>query len=164
MNSPSSNTASRGAPNTRLYLRETELDEGAALLRAAFRKLCACAQSAAGDTGLLDAELDILIELSDLEGCDVTTLRDRLETPKQSLARNLNNLETKGLIARRKCDRDGRRRLLALTQEGRTIAQKAADGWRNLLAEAFRMAGPDDVLSARRLLTFVAEAAGSESA
>lgn len=148
---------SSGAADARLYLRETELDQGARLLRAAWRNLHAQAVEAASDAGLIEAEIDILIELLGLENEDVTSLRERMGAPKQSMARHLQSLEDKGLIARRRCPRDGRRRILTLSPEGEKIASRAAEGWRRAMARAYLAAGPEDVADARRLLALLAE-------
>lgn len=152
MNSNTSRPAPTGSAGARLYLREAELDQGAALIRSAARNLRQSAHAATRESGLLDAELDTLIELYDTEGCDVSELRHRLNAARQSLNRNLKTLENKGLISRSPCPQDARRRLLHLTDDGRALAARAAAGWRELLLNAYRTTGPDDVSSARRLL------------
>ncbi|MEM6627197.1 MAG: MarR family transcriptional regulator [Pseudomonadota bacterium] len=155
VNRPPTLPASGGADG-RLYLREAELDLGAELLRAAARRLIRRARNAAGAKDLLDAELDIVIELLNAEGIDVSEMRARLDAPKQSLARNLKSLENKGFIARRPCPKDGRRRLLSLTEIGRDLASRAAAGWREALLDAYKAAGPESVAGARSLLQAIA--------
>ncbi|MBB34386.1 MAG: MarR family transcriptional regulator [Hirschia sp.] len=147
-----------GAADARLYLRESELDQGARLLRAAWRNLRARAAEAAGDIDLTESELDILIELINLDNADVTTLRTQMNMPKQSMTRHLQSLEDKALLVRKRCVRDGRRRLLALTAEGARIATRAAEGWRDAMSSAYMAAGPEDVASTRRLLAMLANA------
>ncbi len=136
----------------RLYLRESELDQGAQLLRKTSRNLRELARLAAQPCDLLDAELDVLIELFSTEGCDVSALRKQMGAAKQSLNRNLTALESKGLIRRDVSSADRRRRALRLTDEGRRIASDAAEGWRTALRDAYRTVGPEDVAATRRLI------------
>lgn len=141
----------------RLYLRDQDLDQGAALIRAAARRLAHLAQSALAsgvETPEFSAsELDILMEVFDRGGLDVTELRDRLDSPKQSMARHLNELEERGLIARHPHPRDRRRRLVTLTDAGRRFAARATELRRLALREAFLSAGPEAVTGARRVLS-----------
>lgn len=136
----------------RLYLRDSELDQAAALVRRAARNLRESAIKTAGNANIIDAAIDVLIEISSMEGCDVAQLRAHMQAPKQSLNRNLNILEENGLIKRTPCPRDARRRRLMLSEDGKKLVEDAANGWRALLLDAFRKAGPDNVSSARNVL------------
>lgn len=140
----------------RLYLRDQDLDQGAALIRAAARRLAELAEAAVGSPTLSGPELDILLEIHDGGPLDVTELRGRLGAPKQSTARNLNTLETAGLVTRLASTRDRRRRLVNLTPEGLALATRAAERRREALRLAFLSAGPDAVAGARRVLTGLA--------
>ncbi len=152
MSRPVARTAPAVGVDARLYLRESELDQGASLIKNAARALRQNAIRHASGANLLEAELDTLIELFEAEGCDVTELRERMDAPKQSLTRNLNALEQKNFIERRLCKQDGRKRRLYLTSNGRELATAMAEGWREILLSAFRACGPETVSNARRLL------------
>lgn len=161
VNRPLSQSASH-APSPaeadgRLYLRDQDLDQGAALIRAAARRLAHLAQSAvvsgAESPELSAPELDILMEVFDRGGLDVTELRERLDSPKQSMARHLNELEERGLIGRAPSARDRRRRLVTLTDAGQRFAARATELRRLALREAFLSAGPEAVTGARRVLS-----------
>lgn len=76
------------------------------------------------DQGLLETEHSlpearVLFELAQREVWERGALRDRLEMDPSFLTRVLAALETRGLVAVTRSDRDGRRRDLALTQAGR---------------------------------------------
>lgn len=157
MSRPVSRGVGNSAEESRLYLRESDLDHGASLIRQSARKIRHLANSIAQEAGLLEAELETLVELSEIEGCDISELRTHLNAPKQSLARNLNALEKSGFIKRVPCIKDGRRRLLHLTNSGKTVISRAAKGWRDVLLEAYRASGPEVVSNAKKLLQHVAD-------
>ena len=151
--------AATGAADARLYLRESELDQGARALRNAWKGLRRLAHEAVPAEGLSPPEIDILIELLGLVEADVKTLRNLLESPKQTFARHIQSLEKRNLIRRRTCPTDRRRRLIGLTDEGSQLALHAAGAWRTALSSAFMAAGSEDVAGTRRLLALLAEAA-----
>jgi len=134
-------TASGG--DGRLYLRDQDLNEGAALIRAAARRLADLAETAGAAASISSPEMDVLQEVFDLGAMDVGDLRARLGAPKQSLARNLNQLEERGFVTRETDPADRRRRLVTLTPAGMTFAREATERRRNALRQAFLSAGPD---------------------
>ncbi len=137
----------------RLYLRDQDLNEGAALIRAGARRLAQLVESAGVPASLSAPEMEILQEIFDRGPMDVGDLRSRLASPKQSLARNLNQLEARSLVKREMDPRDRRRRLVTLTQDGMTFASEATERRRNALRQAFASSGPEDVAGARRVLS-----------
>lgn len=157
---PVNRPAIPGAPavgaDARLYLRDQDLDQGAAMIQSAARRLLRLALQGVGKTEISEAELAIVLELHDGGPLDVGLLRSRLDSPKQSLARNLNELETRGVLARETSARDRRRRLVRLTDAGIAIAVRAAERRRSALREAFLAAGQDAVSGARRVLSELA--------
>lgn len=155
-----------GAPATasggdgRLYLRDQDLNEGAALIRAAARRLAQLAETAGAAASISAPEMDVLQEVFDLGPMDVGDLRARLNAPKQSLARNLNQLEARGFVTRETDPADRRRRLVTLTPTGMTFARDTTECRRAALRQAFLTAGPDAVTGARRVLSDVVRARG----
>jgi DNA-binding MarR family transcriptional regulator len=137
----------------RLYLRDQDLNEGAAVIRAAARKLSQLVESVGAAANLSAPELDVLQEIFDQGPLDVGELRTRLGAPKQSLARNLNQLEARGLVKRETDPEDRRRRLVKLTPEGLAFTREATERRRTALRQAFLSAGPDAVTGARRMLS-----------
>jgi hypothetical protein len=152
--SPSSTSGGDG----RLYLRDQDLNEGAALIRAAARRLAQLAEFAGAAASISAPEMDVLQEVFDLGPMDVGDLRARLAAPKQSLARNLNQLEARGFVTRETDPADRRRRVVTLTPTGFTFAKDATERRRAALRQAFLSAGPDAVTGARRVLSDVARA------
>lgn len=148
---PAANAAA--SADGRLYLRDQDLNEGAALIRAAARKLALLVESAGAPASLSAPEMEIIQEIFDRGPMDVGDLRARLAAPKQSLARNLNQLEGRTLVTREMDPRDRRRRLVSLTQEGMTFAAEATERRRGALRQAFASSGPEAVAGARRVLS-----------
>ncbi|MCF8508170.1 MAG: MarR family transcriptional regulator [Hyphomonadaceae bacterium] len=136
------------------------MNEGAALIRAAARRLAQLAETAGAAASISAPEMDVLQEVFDLGPMDVGDLRARLAAPKQSLARNLNQLEARGFVTRETDPADRRRRLVTLTPAGLTFARDATERRRAALRQAFLSAGPDAVTGARRVLSDVARTRG----
>ncbi|OYW43750.1 MAG: hypothetical protein B7Z38_00310 [Rhodobacterales bacterium 12-64-8] len=149
------------AGDGRLYLRDQDLNEGAALIRAAARKLAQLTEAVGTAANISSPEMDILQEIHDLGPMDVGDLRIRLAAPKQSLARNLNQLEARGLLTRETDPRDRRRRLVTLTLAGASFAREATEHRREILRQAFLAAGPEAVTGARRMLADLLRLRGS---
>lgn len=155
---PPASSASGG--DGRLYLRDQDLNEGAALIRAAARRIGQLAEIAGAAANISAPEMDILQEIHDLGPMDVGDLRARLAAPKQSLARNLNQLEARAFVKRETDPRDRRRRLVTLTVEGAAFTREATERRRTALRQAFLTAGPDAVSGARRMLSELLRARG----
>jgi DNA-binding MarR family transcriptional regulator len=154
--SPAAPAPSASGGDGRLYLRDQDLNEGAALIRAAARRLAQLVETAGAAANISPPEMDVLEEVFDLGPMDVGDLRARLAAPKQSLARNLNQLEARGLVTRETDPADRRRRLVTLTPAGHTFARDATERRRAALRQAFLSAGPDAVTGARRVLADLA--------
>lgn len=158
--SPAPTASAASAGDGRLYLRDQDLNEGAALIRAAARKIAQLAETAGAAANISGPEMDILQEIHDLGPMDVGDLRARLAAPKQSLARNLNQLEGRNFVKRETDPRDRRRRLVTLTPEGAAFTRDATDRRRAALRQAFLTAGPDAVSGTRRVLSELLRARG----
>lgn len=153
VNRPSTPAPPSAGADGRLYLRDQDLNETAALIRAAARRLSSLVADASADKTLPPPELDILEEVHDRGAMDVGELRSRLAAPKQTLARHLNSLEARGLIGRAADQRDRRRRLVTLTPAGEALIRAATERRRAALRQAFLTAGPDAATGARRVLS-----------
>lgn len=151
--SPVPPLAPSASGEARAYLRDQDLNEGAALIRAAARRLAALAETAGAAARISAPEMDVLQEVFDLGPMDVGELRARLAAPKQSLARNLNQLEGRGYVTRETDPADRRRRLVTLTPTGLAFSRDATERRRAALRQAFLSTGPDAVASARRMLS-----------
>ncbi len=158
VNRPQTAETSEDAAVPRLYLRDQELNQSAALIRAAARRLAELVESSGAPASLSGPELEILQEIYDRGDLDVGDLRQRLLAPKQSLARHLNDLETAGLLQRHVDSTDRRRRIVSLTDTGRVLTESATERRRQALREAFLEAGPEAVAGARRVLQQLAAA------
>lgn len=152
VNRPQTAEPAEDAAVPRLYLRDQELNQSAALIRAAARRLAEMVETSGAPASLSAPELEILQEIFDRGPLDVGELRHRLLAPKQSLARHLNDLETGGLLERRVDPGDRRRRIVSLTETGRVLTESATERRRQALREAFLEAGPEAVAGARRVL------------
>jgi DNA-binding MarR family transcriptional regulator len=153
VNRPHTSSTPPASADGRLYLRDQDLNEGAAVIRAAARKLSQLVESVGAASNLSAPELDVLQEIFDQGPLDVGELRTRLGAPKQSLARNLNQLEARSLVKRETDPDDRRRRLVKLTPEGLAFTRDATERRRTALRQAFLSAGPDAVTGARRMLS-----------
>jgi DNA-binding MarR family transcriptional regulator len=152
VNRPPPASAAPAGADARLYLRDQDLNDGAALIRAASRRLSQLVYKASASSGVVEAEIDVMEEIFDTGPMDVTELRDRLNAPKQSMARTLNQLETRGLTTRDVDPRDRRRRLVTLTPAGLAFVQAATERRREALRQIFLQSGPEAVNGARRVL------------
>ena len=153
-------TSGSSAGDQRLYLRDQDLNESAAVIRAAARKLDQLAEAAGQAAGISAPEMQILQEIFDRGPMDVGDLRARLAAPKQSLARNLNQLEARNFLKRETDPADRRRRMVTLTTEGVTFTRDATERRRTALRQAFLTAGPEAVAAARRVLSDIIRVRG----
>ncbi len=142
--------------DARLFLRDEELDHGAALIVAGERALAAAVRGALKDAGLNLAELHALITIRTQPGLTVSDLRSRLAATTPTMARVLGALDRRGWIERARAQADGRRRRLKLTQAGEDAAEPLAAAMRDALRDAYRAAGAEHVAGARAVLTALA--------
>lgn len=138
--------------DSRLYLREDELDHAVALVFAAARRFWKTAQGPLSNRGLGPAHYRALAEIRRAEGLSISDLQAKLGVRKQSLSRVLDELEEAALIQREPGRADRRQRLLRLTDEGRAAERATAEALRERLAHVFRLAGADAVAGARIVL------------
>jgi DNA-binding MarR family transcriptional regulator len=80
------------------------------------------------DDTLTPLQYAVLTALELEPGIDQRTLGDRIALDKSTIGDLLARLGNRGLIERRSDDRDGRRRLLEVTDAGREVLYRAAPG------------------------------------
>jgi DNA-binding MarR family transcriptional regulator len=82
----------------------------------------------ARDSGLSDADYDVLSHLSEASGqrIRVTELAEHLHWSKSRLSHHLARMQQRGLVDRHECTSDGRGSYLALTEQGRNAIEDAA--------------------------------------
>jgi len=151
------NSPAPRAADMRLYLRDEELDRGAALILAGERALAAAAETARKSAGLSRGELQALLSIRQFPGQDVATLRARLNMTVPTCARLLGELDQKGLVDRHKAGGDKRRRALTISAHGERVLAPVVAAMRAALRQAYRSAGPDCVSGARTLLEALAK-------
>lgn len=135
-----------------LHLRDDVLDEGAGAILAAAALLEAAAAPGFADAGLTPTHARVLAAVRRSAGIGVGALGRAVGLAKQTLAPVLVELETRGLIVRERSPRDGRERLVMLTEAGRAATEAAVRAQRASLRLAYRAAGPAAVASAMQLL------------
>ncbi len=82
----------------------------------------------------------------------VTHLLGVLKITKQSLSRVLGQLIDEGFVEQRADAKDGRRRLLALTQKGIDLENRLTERQSHRIAKAFGSVGSDEINGFRRIL------------
>ncbi|MCI4644795.1 MAG: MarR family transcriptional regulator [Hyphomonadaceae bacterium] len=146
------------AADTRLYLRDEELDRGVGLILASERALTAVCEQGRKAAGLSRSELRALMAIGHSPGLDVSGLRARLSTTVPTCARLLAGLDARGLILRETAGGgDRRRRKLTLSPAGEALVEPIAEAMRSALREAYRNVGAESVAGARALLEAFAE-------
>jgi DNA-binding MarR family transcriptional regulator len=85
-------------------------------------------RSLARDSGLSDADYEVLVHLSEAPGdrLRVFELVRALQWEKSRLSHQLRRMEGRGLLQRTECETDGRGAFVALTPEGRAAITAAA--------------------------------------
>lgn len=136
----------------RLFLRDEELDSGAALILLAEKSLVAAADTAMSEAGLSRGEFDVLMNIRAQPGLAVSEIRARLGMTVPTFARLLGQLDQRNLIDKTRSGRDARARLLHLSADGKALAEPIAEALRRVLRPAFREAGAEQVAGARSLL------------
>jgi len=136
----------------RLFLRDEELDRGVALILAGERALSMAAESGRRTASLNKTELEALLAIRAKSGLSVGELRAQLGATTPTMARVLGKLDERGLIRRKKSGQDGRKRKLELSLSGEAITDPIAEAMRNVLREAYRSAGGEQVAGAHSVL------------
>lgn len=141
-----------GASDSRLYLRDEELDRGVALILAGRQRLVRAADRARKAGGFSRAQMQALLAIRFQPGLGVAELRARMGATVPTFARLLAALDERALIARERDGEDRRRRRLALSPAGLDATQPVTEAMRDTLRDAYREAGPQAVEGARQVL------------
>jgi DNA-binding MarR family transcriptional regulator len=124
-----------------LFLREEQIRLAQDLMFFAYRDFTAAADDILDEIALGRAHHRALHFISRNPGMTVGELLGILRITKQSLARVLNELVSKGLVKQSPGRQDRRQRLLTLTQEGQSLERRLFERQRELVARAYREAG-----------------------
>jgi DNA-binding MarR family transcriptional regulator len=135
-----------------LFLRDEELTRGIELLDAAYGALLGRPDRVLSGLGLGRNHGRILYCIGRQPGIAMVELQGRVQLTKQTVSRLLKELVGKGLITRAADRRDQRRRLLALTAEGRALDEQLNGRLRRQLASAYRAAGAEAVAGYHKVL------------
>jgi len=135
-----------------LFLRDEELREGIELLFFAYRDFTARPDAILAEYGFGRAHHRVIYFVGRHPGITVKELLAILKITKQSLARVLRQLVTKGFIEQRQGVEDRRHRLLYLTATGADLEARLTADQRARFARAYREAGADAVAGYRRVL------------
>lgn len=141
-----------GASAGLLFLREDELRLAQDMIFFANRDLVATADVMLAEMGFGRAHHRALHFIGRNPGLPVGELLHILGIAKQSLARVLGPLITRGFVQQVPGRSDRRQRLLSLTPEGVALERKLFDAQRERLTMAFREAGGPAVEGFRRVL------------
>ncbi len=149
---PRNNRAKNSPLEGRLYLRDEELDVGVGLILAVQRRLLTAAQSEIEATGLPRRQCDVLIAIQAEPGLTVSQMCVRLGMTVPTFARILGQVDKKGLVEKSRSRRDGRTRLLFLSDAGKAVIDPVMAAMRAVLRASYRESGPDHVKGARAVM------------
>ena len=141
--------------DSRLFLRDEELDHGVALILSAQRHLKAAVSQVRRQVGLSESELELLLAMRAKPGQTVGWLRGHLFMSVPTFARILGRLDKRDLIRKQRGVSDSRQRQLYLSDAGEKMITPIADVLRSQLREAYKMAGVESVAGARATLDAV---------
>lgn len=141
-----------------LFLREDDIRHAQDMLFFAYRDFTAAADDALAELGLGRAHHRALHFIGRAPGLTVTDLLSILRITKQSLARVLSALVTRGYVAQSPGRADRRQRVLTLTPAGVALERALFARQREVLASAYREAGGPAVDGFRRVLRAVMDA------
>ena len=138
----------------RLILREEELDSGLELLLLAEAAVWSAVDAALEPeaAGLGRSHWRAALLLRRRPGLGVQDLAKLTGLTKQAASRTFGDLERLGLAHKTGGEFDARRRVIALTEDGRAFEARISDRLRALVAKAWREGGLDGVPGARRIL------------
>jgi DNA-binding MarR family transcriptional regulator len=144
--------ASPPAGSALLFLREEQIRQAQDLMFFAYRDFTGAADVILAELGLGRAHHRALHFIGRNPGMTVGDLLTILRITKQSLARVLNELVSRGYVAQTTGREDRRQRLLTLTEAGLELEHRLFDRQRDRLTTAFRDAGGSAVDGFRQVM------------
>ena len=142
-----------------LFLREEQMRLAQDLLFFAYRDFTGAADVILDELGLGRAHHRALHFIGRNPGMTVGDLLGILRITKQSLARVLNELVSRGYVAQAPGREDRRQRLLTLTADGQALERRLYERQRERLAAAYRDAGGQAVEGFRQVMRAVMDPA-----
>lgn len=107
---------------------------------------------AGANLGITADHYTLLVHLWEHDGLSQGTLAEKSGRDKTTMARLAATLEERGLIERRPSPRDGRERLLSLSDAGKATMDQATDLARTILDDAKRGIGAEELEICRNVL------------
>lgn len=135
-----------------LFLREQELREAIELLFFAYRDFTGEPDRVLARYNFGRAHHRVIYFVGRNPGITVSDLLRILAITKQSLSRVLSQLVDEGFVVQRQDSEDRRRRLLTLTEKGRSLEGDLTERQMARIARAYREAGPEAVAGFKRVL------------
>ena len=135
-----------------LFLREEELREAIELLFFAYRDFTGEPDRVLARYDFGRAHHRVIYFVGRNPGITVSDLLRILAITKQSLSRVLGQLVEEGFVAQEQDSQDRRRRLLTLTEKGRSLERDLTERQMTRIARAYREAGPEAVAGFKRVL------------
>ena len=142
-----------------LFLREEQIRQAQDLMFFAYRDFTGAADVILAELGLGRAHHRALHFIGRNPGMTVGDLLAILRITKQSLARVLNELVSRGYVAQSTGREDRRQRLLTLTQTGQDLEQRLFDRQRDRITAAYRDAGGAAVDGFRQVMRAIMDPA-----
>ena len=122
-----------------------------ALLRRAMRRMTQIYDDALRPFDLKLTQYSVLANLAQNPGISITDLADRLEIDRTTLSRNLGPLQKRGLIAIDTVG-TGRRRQLAVTENGMELIRQVYPSWRTAEFKVRGLLGSDTTMELHGML------------
>ncbi|CCG08714.1 MarR family winged helix-turn-helix transcriptional regulator [Pararhodospirillum photometricum] len=141
----------KSGPNP-LFLREEELRQGIEMLFFAYRDFTSEADAMLVKHKFGRAHHRAIYFVGRHPRISVTDLLGILGITKQSLSRVLSQLIEEELIVQHRGLRDGRQRLLELTEKGVELERQLTEAQRRRFARAYREAGAEAVEGFRKVM------------
>lgn len=133
-------------------LKDEALHQAIQLLFFAYRDFTARADAVLAKQGFGRAHHRVIYFVGRHPGINVSDLLDILGITKQSLSRVLGQLVREGYIQQKRGPKDGRQRLLQLTERGRDLERDLTQEQRIRITSAYNDAGPAAIDGFRRVM------------
>ena len=135
-----------------LYLRENNIKEIIELMLEAYTNSYSDPYDILKKNSFGKAHHRLICTVDTHPGIKVAELIKKLKITKQSLSRVLQELIKKDIITQSKGDKDGRQRLLYLTDKGKKISNEIFNKQKKRILEAFKESDSNEVLNFKKVL------------